>query len=237
MQSLTADRYGTLISITIVEPVACNSSWNLYAELITPDTKDSPELYQLAKIDSSGVAHAIAGSARGHKDGAAKDAQFWRITAMTCSPKGDVYVADGTPATGSWIRRITVDGTVTTVAGRDKVGLADGKKDAAQFYCPSSLAVDSSGNIWVADPINSRIRKVTPDGTVTTLFGDEAHTDAAHDAFIQPSGIAIDPLGNLYVLDGGQKMARISKVSPDGKHVETLVVVDAKTASRGTASN
>ena len=241
VRSLATDHYGTLISIAIVEPVACDSSGNLYAELITPDTKDSAELYQLAKIDADGVAHAIAGSTRGHKDGSAKDAQFWRITAMTCSPKGDVYVADGTPATGSWIRCIHTDGTVTTVAGCDKVGLADGKKDAAQFYCPSGLAVDSVGNILIADPINARIRKVTPDGTVTTLLGSAAdgavQTDHAHDTFIQPSGIAIDPLGNLYVLDGGQKMARIRKVSPDGKHVETLVVVDAKAASGATAPN
>lgn len=233
MQSAATDRYGTLISITIVEPVACDSAGNLYAELITPDTRDSPELYQLAKIDSGGQAHAIAGSTRGHKDGSAAGAQFWRITAMTCGPKGDIYVADGTPATGSWIRRIAADGTVTTLAGCDKVGLADGKKDAAQFYCPSSLAVDSAGNILVADPIDARIRKVTPDGSVTTFLGGAADADTAHDEFIQPSGITIDPHGNLYVLDGAQEMARIRKVSPDGKHLETLVVVDAKTASGG----
>ena len=114
----------------------------------------------------------------------------------------------------------------TTLAGSAKAGFADGKSGAARFYLPSGLAIDKAGNVYVADPNNSRVRKVTPDGIVSTvsakLPGDQKDLE-----FEQPSGVAISPNGNLYVLDGGSRVARVSRITPDSK-VETLAVIDCK---------
>ncbi len=235
MRRLATDRFAMLISIAFNELVACDQAGNFYTESVTFKTNDSPELYQIAKIDPNGQAQAIAGSTRGHNDGPAKEAQFSRITALTVGRAGDIYVADGTPETGSWIRRIAPDGTVTTIAGRDKVGFADGKRDAAQFYCPTGIAADASGNLYVADPFNGRVRKITPDGMVTTVAGGSADDAKGDESFVQPSGVAVGPKGDLYVLDGGQKMARVRKISPDGK-LTTLVVVDGKSKRKTSAS-
>ncbi len=234
MRSLATDRFGTLISIALNELVGCDQAGNFYADFVTSETNDSPELYQVAKIDADGQARAIAGSTRGHKDGPAKEAQFSRITALTVGRAGDIYVADGTPETGSWIRRIAPDGTVTTIAGCDKVGFADGKRDAAQFYCPSGITADASGNLYVADPINARVRKITPAGVVSTVAGGNADDVKGDQSLAQPSGVAIGPNGELYVLDGAQKMARVRRLHADGK-LETLVVVDSKTKASDAA--
>jgi hypothetical protein len=227
IRKLPDDRYGTVIQAAFKQPVACDRKGNLYFEELKQDNVDAPQFRRIVKIDANGEERTVAGSKRGVRDGSAEEAQFSNITALAVGPSGDVYVADGAPDSGSWIRRIAPGGTVTTLAGSDKPGFADGKRDAARFYCPSQLAVDSSGNIYAADAVNSRVRKITPDGTVTTVVGGGSN-DSRDDEFVQPTGVAAGPNGELYVLDGGPKMARVRKVALDGK-VTTLVVVDAKT--------
>jgi sugar lactone lactonase YvrE len=160
----------------------------------------------------------------------ARQAFFYNITALAVGSGANLYVADGDLDSGSWVRRVKPDGTVSTLAGSDKVGFSDGKGDAARFYLPSGLAADENGNVYVADPVNSSVRKVTPDGVVTTIsakLNDPTHVEA----FLQPSGVAVSRNGALYVLDGGPQMARVSMISPDGK-VETLAIVDAKSRKR-----
>lgn len=228
-RKLPDDRFATEVVLALDRALASDRSNNLYFEQATQQDPQSPQFFQLARLDAQGNQSIVAGSTRGHRDGPAKEAQFARITALAVGPGGEIYVADGAPDSGSWIRRIAPDGAVTTLAGSNKLGFADGKGEAARFYCPSALALDASGNLYAADWFNGRIRKITPDGTVTTVAGQDPADPPTDDSLIQPSGVAVGPAGDLYILEGAQKIARVRKLSRDGK-LTTLVAVDLKTA-------
>jgi len=105
---------------------------------------------------------------------------------------GNVYVADTYNHT---IRKITPAGVVSTLAGlAGSQGSADGTGNAARFSNPYGVAVDSAGNVYVADTSNNTIRKITPAGAVSTLAGLAAQ-------FNLPFGVAVDSVGNVYVAD------------------------------------
>jgi sugar lactone lactonase YvrE len=104
---------------------------------------------------------------------------------------GVVYVAD---SNNNLIRKILPDGTVSTLAGRKRKGFVDGVGDAAQLTAPLGIVVDGAGVVYVADSENNRIRKILPDGTVSTFAGRGGELSAPH-------GIAIDREGNFYVAD------------------------------------
>lgn len=150
-------------------------------------------------------------------------ARFNNPQGITHDASGNLYVVD----TGNQkIRKITPAGIVTTLAGRSRSpGSADGVRFNAQFNSPTGIAIDASGNLYVADTGNNTIRKITPDGVVTTLAGTpgpsgDADGSGAAARFNQPSNIAIDAAGNLYVTDTGNLLIR--KITPDGS-VSTLV--------------
>jgi sugar lactone lactonase YvrE len=130
---------------------------------------------------------------------------------------GNLYVADQGNNT---IRKITPDGRVSTLAGTaGQPGSTNGAGNAALFFSPTALAVDSATNLFVTDRGNGTIRKITPDGVVSTLAGMAGQfgsTDGAGSAarFSGPTGLAIDAAGNLYVADSNNNTIR--KVSPDG---------------------
>jgi sugar lactone lactonase YvrE len=130
---------------------------------------------------------------------------------------GNVYVADFGNDT---IRKITPDGLVTTLAGAAGMqGSIDGMGAAARFNGPYGVAVDASGNVYVADFGNDTIRKITPDGLVTTLAGAagmQASIDGIGAAarFNGPYGAAVDASGNVYVADTGNDTIR--KITPAG---------------------
>ena len=140
---------------------------------------------------------------------------------------GTVYVADA--GESNRIRKIATDGGVTTLAGGTE-GFSDGTGAQASFNTPSALAIDTAGNLYVADTGNNRIRKVTPEGAVSTIAGDgtAGYVDgpAAQSRFNGPIGVAVDKDGNVYVADTYND--RIRKISSDGQ-VTTI-------AGAGTAS-
>ena len=137
---------------------------------------------------------------------------------------GSLYVPiayDGNPPTGGGysILKIAQDGTQTIMAGAvGQVGSADGQGAAASFNRPFGLAVDASGNLYIADAGNNKIRKMTPAGVVSTVAGGSTsgHADGTGTAatFNQPIGVGVDSSGNLYVADTGNFSIR--KITPAG---------------------
>ncbi len=158
----------------------------------------------------------------GSADGVGSDARFTFPEGLTVDQSGNLYVADTRNVT---IRKITPQGLVTTIAGvPGGYGSADGIGSAARFNSPMDIAVDSEGNLYVADgglntmlPANHTIRKITPDGLVTTmagLAGIYGSADGVGSAarFDDPDGLAVDGGGNLYVSD--RNNLTIRKVTP-----------------------
>lgn len=147
-------------------------------------------------------------------NGAAADAQFRNPEGLAIDLQGNIIVADRQNHT---IRKISPDGQVSTVAGDGTAGYADGKGTAAKFSSPWKVAVDLQGNIIVADRDNFKIRRIAPDGTVSTLSGSTAgFADGAGSAakFMQPLDVVADAQGNIYVADNTSH--RIRKVTPSG---------------------
>ncbi len=187
--------------------VALDADGNIYVA--------DAENHRIRKITPTGTVSTLAGSStNGSVDGTGADAQFNSPRAVAVDALGNVYVADGV---NHKIRKITPAGVVTTLAGSGTSGFADGDGIAAQFYFPKGIAVDGDGNIYVADDINHRIRKITPAGTVTTLAGStsgSADGDGTSAQFNSPRGVAVDDAGNVYVADSGNH--RIRKITSTG---------------------
>jgi len=147
----------------------------------------------------------------------------------------DVYILD----TGnSRILKMASDGTYSTLAGGSG-GSADGTGAAAQFNNPTALALDSSGNLYVADEGNNTIRKVTPAGVVTTLAGKagvagSADGTGATAQFNSPFGVAVDPAGNVYVAD--LRNETIRQITPAGVVTTLAGSVGASGSADGTGS-
>ena len=178
--------------------VAVDGTGNVYVADSSSDT--------IRKVTPDGVVTTLAGVE-----------MFSGPQGVAADGAGNVYVAD------TWnnrIRKVTPDGVVTTLAGvAGSAGSADGTGSAARFNYPSGVAVDSAGNVYVADTYNCTIRKVTPDGVVTTLAGaagsyGSADGTASAARFNYPSGVAVDSAGNVYVADSDNQTIR--KVTPGG---------------------
>ena len=176
----------------------------------------------IRKLTPDGAVTTVAGlaGAAGGADGAAGVARFNGPRGVAVDISGDVYVSD---TSNHAIRRIASDGTVSTVAGfAGTPGHVDGAGANARFDGPQKIALDSARNLLVADYNNCVIRKISPQGDVTTLSG----TPGLHGAmdgppekalFGYPLGMAIDPSDNLYVSDGWI----VRRVAKDGS-VRTL---------------
>ena len=139
-----------------------------------------------------GAVSTLAGSgAMGFADGVGTAAEFGATAGITVDSAGTLYLAD--PPTNR-IRKITPAGVVTTFAGSGTRGYADGAANVAQFYGPTGVFAGSSGNVYVADAGNVRIRKIAPDGMVSTVF---EFTNPAQ----TPSSMKLDRDGNFYLAD------------------------------------
>ena len=196
--------------------VAVDNAGNVYAA----DSGNST----IRKITPDGVVTTLAGLAGnwGSADGTGSAALFNSPFGVAVDGAGNVYVADSGNGT---VRKVTPAGRVTTLAGSagNPAGSTDGAGSAARFSGPAGVAVDSAGNLYVADTGNSTIRKVTPVGVVTTLAGlagSRGSADGSGSAarfgstFSGPQGVAVDTAGNVYVADTGNFTIR--KVTPEG---------------------
>jgi sugar lactone lactonase YvrE len=206
----SADGTGKSASFYFPSDVAIDASGNLYVS-------DSGN-HTIRKITAAGAVTTLAGLAGspGSADGTGTAARFNRPLGLVADASGNVYVADSLNNT---IRMISSAGTVTTLAGVPGMnGSADGPAATATFFQPGSVAVDASGNVFVADTGSSTVRRIAA-GTVTTLAGTPGVSGAAdgtgaNASFLQPSGIATDAAGTLYVADTGNSTVR--RVTPAG---------------------
>jgi streptogramin lyase len=215
-----ADGIGIVARFHRPQGVAVDNFGNLFIA----DTNNST----IRKITPSGIVSTFAGIAKntGSADGKGSLARFNIPSAITIDAVGNLYVADSMNGT---IRKITSDGMVNTIAGMPGTkGMApdrDGKGSDARFDWPNGITVDDRGNLYFITPI--KVCKITPDGVVSTLaggvlFGDEDTKSDGHGASIKfnsLTGIAVDALHNLYVVDGGNSTIR--KIDPTG-YVSTM---------------
>jgi streptogramin lyase len=196
--------------------VAVDGNGNVYVA----DTSN----HCIRKIAPGGRVSLVAGNP--HADGATRDgpvgtapggALFDEPTGVAVDGSGNVYVVDNHDDV---IRKIS-GGVVTTLAGKLNVqGHIDATGTAAEFAQPYGLAVDGSGYVYVADGLNQAIRKITPDGAVTTLAGAENGDDGSTDGtgskalLDAPIGVASDPGGTIYVADSYNNAIRTGRLRP-----------------------
>ncbi|HYD59878.1 MAG TPA: hypothetical protein VEC35_05970 [Noviherbaspirillum sp.] len=176
--------------------IARDSSGNLYIADSGNNT--------IRKKTPLGVVTTLAGSpgASGSADGTGAAARFSALRGIAVDGAGNVYAVDN-----SAVRKISPAGVVTTLAGASgELGDADGPGATARFRRPWGVAVDGSGNVYVADTENSLVRRISTDGTVSTYAGTRgmrgrADGTATTATFLGPVGIATDPAGNVYLTD------------------------------------
>lgn len=176
------------------------------------DAGDSNRIRRIAK---DGVVSTLAGGREGFIDGVGATAAFHTPSALARDAHGNLYVAD----TGNHaIRKVTPEGTVTTVAGTGEAGFRDGPAAQAQFNGPIGVAVDGTGRLYVADTYNDRIRVIGRDGVVGTLAGGDmpGFVDGNGSAarFDTPTGIAVDATGVVWVAD--LRNDAIRRIGPQG---------------------
>ncbi|MEK7675975.1 MAG: hypothetical protein AAB676_09110 [Verrucomicrobiota bacterium] len=204
--------------------VAVDGTGNVYVA----DTSNGT----IRKIDPTGMVTTLAGLAgqSGSANGTGSAARFREPADIAVDGAGNLYVAD---AYNHLIRKISPTAEVTTLAGNASVtdewgspagGYVNGMGSAARFNGPTGIAVDSAGNVYVADAWNSAIRRISPAGVVTTLAGLAGQRGSANGTgssarFREPADIAVDGDGNLYVADTYNHLIR--KISPTAE-VTTL---------------
>ncbi|WP_413626463.1 gluconolaconase [Luteibacter sp. Lutesp34] len=181
----------------------------------------------IRRVDTQGTVTTIAGGhGRGDRDGAGRDASFNGPLGVAVNDRGDIYVAD---TYNHRIRRIDASGTVTTLAGSTP-GFQDGPAAQARFDTPCSLALGPDGSVWVADTRNRAIRRIAPDGTVSTIAQS---ADEDYDAPLRrPLGIAADA-DAVYVTEASH--GQVLRYGYDGT-LKTIIGGDSNQALSQPAS-
>lgn len=205
-QSATVDGIGLAAQFTNPNSIAVDPAGNFYVA--------DPTAHVIRKITAAGVVSTFAGTAgsSGTTDGLGALARFNGPSGVAVDASGNVYVAD---TNNHAIRGISAAGNVFTLAG---VAGAPGANDSGSgtpphFTYPFGIAVDSSGSVYVSDTFNHVIRRVAPNGTVSTVAGTAGvpgNTDGtgASARFKYPIGLAVDAAGVIYVADASNALIR-----------------------------
>jgi serine/threonine protein kinase, bacterial len=218
------DAKGTNAKFGSVMAVTTDAAGNVYASDFNNNL--------IRKITPDGTVTSIAGVL-------GDDTKLGLITGLAIDASGNIYTADNDRA---MIQKITPAGTIDTLAGTGFDGYNNAQGTLASFYVPRGVVVDPNGNVYVADGLNNVIRKIDPSGMVTTFAGDhsagtfggwkDGNADVAQ--FADPTGIALDAKGNLYVCDGSFNVIR--KINTSGV-VSTLAGNGQSLTVDGTGSN
>jgi sugar lactone lactonase YvrE len=205
---------GTNASLTYPTGVAFDAFGNLYIA----DYSNN----RIRKVDTNGIIATVAGNGTNSYSGdggAATNASLNKPYGVACDAFGNLYIAD---QANSRIRKVDINGIITTVAGNGTNGYSGdgGAATNASLYALTGLAFDAFGNLYIADQANSRIRKVDINGIITTVAGNGNYSysgdggAATNASLYSPYGVAFDVFGNLYIADQGN--ARIRKVDANG---------------------
>ncbi len=215
----------TQTGIGYPEGIAVDASGNVYFS--------DPLCHRIRKVDTNGRLTTVAGSVpsccyssyyRGGYGGdggpaTAQEAALNYPEAVAADASGNIYIAD---TNNHRIRKVDPNGIITTVAGNGSSGHSGdgGPATQAKLWSPAGIAVNGSGNLFIADTGNNRIRKVDPSGTIMTVAGNGSSGysgdggQATQASLDLPSGVAVDSLGNLYIGDNWND--RIRKVDRSG---------------------
>jgi sugar lactone lactonase YvrE len=208
---------GTAAQFGVLEGLACDTAGNLYI-----CDYDNNRVRYVNK--ATGIVNTFIGRNGLFDEGyTATDAELGRATNLATDASGNVYIADGP---NNRVRKLNAaTGTITTVAGNGIAGYGygfsgdGGPATAAQLYFPYSVAIDNAGNLYIADCYNSRVRKVSAAGIITTLAGNgtagfSGDGGAAIGAELNyPAGVAVDAAGNVYIADEGNSAIRMVDLS------------------------
>ncbi|MFK2823126.1 immunoglobulin-like domain-containing protein [Arcobacter sp. YIC-80] len=223
----TKDGTGTKASFNGPQALIIDSNDTLYSTGF--------DSHKIRKITSFGVVTTYGGTGQsGSLDGSLLNATFNRPQGIAVDSKNNIFIAD---QGGHIIRKITPSGDVTTFVGKGVIGDSDGTGTTIAFNNPSSIAIDSNDNLFVADTKNHKIRKITPDGRSSTFAGlgviGSSDDIGIASTFNTPYGIDIDSNDNLYVADSSNH--KIRKITPSG-NVITLAGSGSAGFADGTGS-
>jgi sugar lactone lactonase YvrE len=213
--------------------VALDASGNLY---FTVEGLMLPPDNLVCEVGTNGILTIMAGNgSMGYSGdgGAATDATLSQPIGLASDGAGNLYVADNQ---NQRIRKVGINGIITTVAGKGTEGYSGdgGAATNATLNSPSGIALDAMGNLYIADSGNSAIRKLNPNGIITTVAGNgsagySGDGGAATNASLKhPEFVAVDSAGNLYIADTMND--RVRKVNLSGSPVMTLNKVSASNA-------
>lgn len=178
--------------------------------------------HRIRRIDTSGVIRTVAGNGQAGSSGdggPATAASLRDPTGIALGPDQSLYIAD---TDNHLVRKVSPTGTISTIAGTGQAGFSGdgGPARNATFNAPTGVVVDPGGNVYVSDNNNSRVRRISASGTISTVAGNGLYrfspegTPAPISFLYRPRGIAVDRSGNIFVADTDNH--RIRKISPGG---------------------